>query len=139
MASERDLPDLQFDPFTHLVCARHAEPFRRGYPSGFVTFTMALMKLSFESEEVQRAARAGEDGWEARLMAVLKEKPACEWVEPDELKRLYRTARKWPFGVCVNCRLAGKGCTYTTQVAGITKRHSHVCFDCVVDLMVPNA
>lgn len=136
--SEQELPKLAFDPFKHLACARHAEPFRAEYPSGFVVFTMGLMKEAFANEEVQRLARSMDDGWEERLLAALADKPACEWTEPDVLKRLYRTARSdWSFGVCENCRLAKKGAPFETRWAGIQQKKSHVCFDCVVDFMVP--
>lgn len=146
MASDPDLPKLQFEPFTHLVCPRHGEPFRREYPSGgFVTFTMLLMKAAFENEELQREAGAGEDGWEGRVMAALAERPACERASTDVLKRLYRTCREpgkpWPFGVCEVCRLAKAGSPYGVSLLpgrkGPTKEYSHLCFDCVVDRLTP--
>jgi hypothetical protein len=132
-----DPPNLIFDPFVHVTCSRHSEPFRAEYPRGFVVFTMTLLTDCFKSEEIQREARSLEEGWEDRFIALLKERPACERAEADALKRAYRTARDdWPFGVCENCGLAKKGAPYTIKHV-VEKRYSHICFDCVVDFMVP--
>lgn len=136
-----DEPRIELDPFEHVWCAVHGEPFRAQYPKGIGVGTMKMFETVTELDEVWERARelTGEDEPDASVIPqVLVEKRACCRVGADTLKRVYRQSGIGINGVCGFCNLFKLGTRYEIKAAGAAKKElPHVCFDCVVERFQP--
>lgn len=138
-----DVPTLTVDPFEHVWCPLHGEPFRADYPAGFPVATVQLLQAALELDDLIADAAESSPGSEAprveAALPALERKRACCRVTPETLLDVYRGARDdWPLELCDLCGDEAHGAPYVRDVsaeqgvAGATETFAHVCFACVV-------
>lgn len=129
------------------VCARHGEPFRERWPTGFPIMLIRLFENLFGT----KASGPGIDlMWvEARkilslpadadpgipgMHALFDAKPMCCRVPPGVLEKLYEECGVGVRGRCVVCRRKRLGTVYRTMQGKL----DHLCFNCVVRAQFDN-
>ena|SRR6185369_1771816 len=137
-----EIPQIDLTMPQAAVCARHGEPFRKAWPKGFAQLVILTVEtLQTDGELATEAA-----GDIERVNALLVARPACERVPIGRLRQAYVDADIGVEGRCVSCGRVRLGTEYQRTVrrsiagVGIGTRvvtDSHVCFDCVLERMVP--
>lgn len=110
-----------------VLCNRHGEPFRVNWPKGYPSF----MLKAWDIVVAQKAfgEEVGEKLEPVVVSQVLKKRPLCCRLKPDELRRLYIDINLGKVAHCETChkRRIGTMCRINSH-GGL----GHVCFECVV-------
>lgn len=115
--------------FDRIVCNKHGEPFRSGWPSGFPTFSIAIFDdLSTDPEFVELVG-----GSTKLIHAALDRSPICERVGKYQLMGAYAKSDVGVEGTCANCDRVAEGTPYHTTV----QYFDHLCFECIVYNLEP--
>ena len=116
--------------FDRVVCSRHGEPFRSGWPSGFPTLSIAI----FEDLTHRRGIRR--DRWQAHgahQCSSFIARPSVQRMAKATLLGAYVQSDVGTSAVCDVCDLEGLGTPYRTQ----QQVYGHMCFECVIYGLAP--
>jgi len=129
-------PDAIQMSFERIFCARHGEPLKPSWPSGYAIMMVGLFDEVFRKRDTlaEAVAATGDERPDPQIIeALLDVTPACCRVSSEILLRLYNEA---DFGVVAKCR----GCRRKRMGAHYRFSHQapgHICFECVVHNMEP--
>jgi hypothetical protein len=121
-----------------VCCPAHGEHLRAAWPAGFATVSMTLFQAALEADELKRLIDPGWDGEgkvnmdEARLNAVLAERPLCYFVGRETILKALRASGIGKYGRCDVCGVPRLGGPYSvTQPTG--REEWTLCFECALD------
>lgn len=139
--------DLEEVPLEHrhVVCPTHGEPFRAEWPLGWDVFAPLVADLALRSPALQTGladpAFWREPGllWgdlptpvgRAMIRKLLDDRPACEWVRPQELLAAYTRSGIGRQGICRICGIARAGTPYGFVSGRGRELLPHVCLVCI--------
>jgi hypothetical protein len=141
-----DNPQLSLDPI-RTICGRHGEPFKPLWPAGYGVFSLKLVDFllnhyePFIDEARRWAEERGVPVLPTAVETLLRQKPMCCRVPPDDLITIYREVQKeagvWEHARCALCRHSDYGCQYRRAPLDPRQTQSlapwpHVCLPCVV-------
>lgn len=115
-------PAIQLEP-RRVICRLHGEPFRPGWPAGYVPFVLFALEAVLKQEGF--AAYAGGDV--ANINTLLDEKPLCCRMSPEARLEAYAKSGLGRRGFCRLCRTHAD---VVLMPVGGSLPHS-VCFRCI--------
>lgn len=112
-----------------VICARHGEPFRAGWPTGYPAFALTLLQPLLAT-----AANLDELGRH------LDQQAACCRAPRSALLAAYLDCGVGVLARCQHCRKREPGTPYSVSAPGGGVQHiAHLCFHCVVFQLVARA
>lgn len=130
-----------------VTCPGHGEHLRAGWPTGFVPFSLAIVKATLAAPAFLEAYResgpwfgsppaAGEpmDFDVTVANAILATRPCCYFLTREDLRAAYDAAGIAKIGTCCGCGRSGLGAPYTARHGHRSVAHPHVCFECALDV-----
>jgi hypothetical protein len=123
-------PPVQVElTFDRIVCARHGEPFRADWPTGFPTFSLALFEELTKDQQFADVV-----GKHTNLIhEALDHQPMCERLPKLTLYGAYLKSGLGTEDLCEGCGKRGLGTEYRTKTGpSTTHTYRHLCFNCVV-------
>lgn len=132
----------------HVICPAHGEPLRAEFPRGWAEFSTIVATRALESPALQTGAPQARRYWRedgllwgdlpaavgaAVIRRLLEDRPACEWLRPEELLAAYMRSGIGRSGICRVCGVIRSGTPYGVVSGRGRNVIAHVCFVCVVN------
>lgn len=114
-----------------VACARHLEPFRDSWPTGFEKFSLTLLDTVINNQRFMSTI-------EGELLPVLSERPLCERVHVSDLHLAYLSSAICHDSPCSLCSTVGPGTTYrSARPGGGVTEYAHLCLNCMLTRIRP--
>ena len=130
-------PTLNLE-FNRVLCARHGEPFRERWPSGYVGWCV----MGFEALLLLEDFFSETEGKQENICQSLDKKPMCCRLGNERVREVmqkiqeeFHVWREQRCGYCGNVAVGSQ--ILTTNYWGRTKDCGFVCFDCYFNRFLP--
>lgn len=114
--------------FERALCPMHGEPFREGWPAGYVQWLLPAL----DAVMAQEGFKAYASGEVEKVNRLLDQKPLCCRLSAEKLLELYVACGVGKRSVCNGCSKLALGTPYGVMSPTGPSRYRHLCFVCVV-------